>query len=190
MTYKTLPASRPAYSYDPVTRELLGTITVFLSPMDGTYPLPPATVDFAPGNEAGLFKRHRLTVSLDAWEMIADYRGVMLYDKATARPVPNTLTLGDSLPDKVTTSQPIAFTAIDYKRNEWDETASTWRAIPDYSAHALWEKATALPVEPLPVGEPLPIELTTMAPPPGRSQQVKWDSETQQWTNDTKSTDT
>lgn len=181
MTYRKLPTSRPAYSYDPATRELIGTIEVFLSPMEGTYPLPPSTMDFAPEGSAALFQRFRLTESLDAWEIVPDYRNVMLYAKDTARPVPNVLGLGDRLPDGVTTSQPIAFTVTDYKRNQWDEAANCWRAVHDYSQHALWEKATAMPVDPLPVGDPLPPELTTVAPPRGSHLKATWDEDARRW---------
>ncbi|WP_164273367.1 phage tail protein [Stenotrophomonas sp. B1-1] len=174
MSYKTLPASRPAYSYDPITRELLGTITVFLSPGDGTYPLPPSAVEFSPGEPTGLFQRHRLTAALDAWETVADYRHVMLYAKATALPIANTLSLGEALPDDVTTTQPIAFSPNDHCRNQWDEAAGAWRSVPDYSATPLWEKATAMQVDSLPVGRSLPPELTTMAPPRGNPARIQW----------------
>ena len=182
MSYTTLPASRPAYSYDPVTRELLGTINVLLSPNDGTYPLPPSTVEFSPGGPAGLFQRYRLTAALDAWEAVPDYRYVMLYAKATAQPVANALILGQMLPDEVTTSRPVAFGSDEPLRNRWDEVAGTWRVIPDYSRVPLWEKATGMPIEPLDIGQSLPHELTPLPPPHGERSQ--WDEATAAWATD------
>ncbi|MGH8386226.1 MAG: hypothetical protein ACRESJ_12130 [Pseudomonas sp.] len=179
MSYASLPASRPAYSYDPQTRELLGMITVFLSPDDGSYQLPPSVVEFSPGEEAGLYRRHRLTKALDAWEPVPDYRYFMLYVKATALPTANTLALGDALPDDLTTSQPVAFGSNEPLRNQWDGVVGTWRVIPDYSDVPLWEKATALRTQPLSVGEPLPCELTPLCPPFGPLSQ--WDSDKQAW---------
>ncbi|MGH8040388.1 MAG: phage tail protein [Stenotrophomonas sp.] len=175
MSFTSLPDSRPAFSYDPVTRELLGNITVFLSPADGTYPLPPSAVEFSPGDSAGLFRRHRLTIALDAWETVADFRHVMLYAKATAEPVANTLSLGEALSDDLTTTQPIVFGPDDHCRNQWDDAAKAWRAIPDFSLIPLWDKSTAVLVDSLPVGQPLPFELTTIAPPRGNADVARWD---------------
>jgi len=181
MSYKTLPESRPAYSYDPVTRELLATNTTFLTASGAAYQQLPFTVEFSPGDPAGLFRRHRLTAALDAWETVADYRYVMLYAKATALPVANMLELGEALPDDVTTTQPIAFGPDDHCRNQWDDVVKTWRAVPDYSATPLWEKATAMLVDSLPLGQSLPPELTTMAPPRGNPDSVQWDESIGGW---------
>lgn len=176
-----LPESKFAYAFDPHTREFNGPVKVYLSSQDGTYSLPENTVECVPGDDAGLFKTFRLLPSMEGWEPVPDYRRVMLYDTATAQPVPNRLALGEELPDTVTTTQPIAFSPFDYKRNQWDANARTWRAIPDYAGHPLWDKGTGERAVPLLPGQPLPITLTTVAPPSGSEGSVRWDAPTKQW---------
>ncbi|WP_258078729.1 hypothetical protein [Xanthomonas arboricola] len=54
-----LPRTSTAYSSDPTTGEYIGPVTVYLSELEGRYPLPPNTVATAPTPAAGLYQRHR-----------------------------------------------------------------------------------------------------------------------------------
>ena len=49
----------------------------------------------------------RLDAARQAWELVPDYRGVMLWDTGTATPLPNRLLLGDDLPEGVTVLPPL-----------------------------------------------------------------------------------
>lgn len=98
-----LPRTNTAYAYDATTGEYTGPVTVYLSELEGRYPLPPNTVATVPAPPAGLYQRHRLSPTSASWELVPDYRGVMLYSTDTAAPVANTLALGDALPQGYTT---------------------------------------------------------------------------------------
>ncbi|MGD6581374.1 phage tail protein [Xanthomonas citri pv. citri] len=177
----TLPRTSTAYAFDPTTGEFTGPVTVYLSELEGRYPLPPNTVAAAPSPAPGLYQRHRLS-SAGTWELVADYRGVMLYSTDTAAPIANTLALGDALPAGCTTSQPIAFLPSDFRRNVWDDARASWRADPDYSAALVWEKATGAIAPRLAAGSALPGQLTTVAPPQLVDGTLQWDEAAQDWT--------
>jgi hypothetical protein len=176
-----LPRTSTAYAYDATTGEYTGPVTVYLSELEGRYPLPPNTVATAPAPPAGLYQRHRLSPTSASWELVPDYRGVMLYSTDTAAPVANTLALGDALPQGYTTSQPIAFLPSDYRRNVWDAARASWRADPDYSAALVWEKATGAIAPRLAAGVALPGQLTTVAAPVSIDATVVWDEAAQAW---------
>ncbi|MCS3745783.1 hypothetical protein FHY18_001344 [Xanthomonas arboricola] len=177
----TLPRTSTAYAFDPTTGELTGPVVVYLSELEGRYPLPPNTVSTAPAPPAGLYQRHRLSSATGAWKLVPDYRGVMLYSTNTAMPVANTLALGDALPLGCTTSQPIAFLPGDFRRNVWDDVRASWRADPDYSAVLVWEKATGAIAARLAAGIELPGQLTTVAPPMVTDGTPVWDEDAQAW---------
>ncbi|QBN30930.1 phage tail protein [Xanthomonas oryzae pv. oryzae] len=176
-----LPRTSTAYAFDPTTGEYTGPVTVYLSELEGRYPLPPNTFATAPTPPAGLYERHRLSSLSGMWELVADYRGVMLYSIDSAAPIANTLALGDALPQGCTTSQPMAFLPSDYRRNVWDATRRSWRADPDYSAALVWEKATGAIAPRLAAGVALPGQLTTVAPPVSIDGTVVWDEDAQAW---------
>ncbi|PPV04923.1 hypothetical protein XBLMG947_3890 [Xanthomonas bromi] len=177
----TLPRTNTAFAFDPTTGEYIGPVTVYLSELEGRYPLPPNTVANAPTPPAGLYQRHRLSPLSGTWELVPDYRGVMLYSTATAAPIANTLALGDALPQGCTTSQPITFLPSDYRRNVWDALRASWRADPDYSAALVWEKATGAIAPRLTAGTALPGQLTTVAPPVSTDGTLVWDEGAQTW---------
>ncbi|MCC4600179.1 phage tail protein [Xanthomonas melonis] len=177
----TLPPTSTAYAFDATTGEFIGPVTVYLSEMEGRYPLPPNTVAIAPAPTAALYQRHRLSTATGSWEVVPDYRGVMLYSTDTAAPVANTLALGDALPQSCTTSQPIAFLPSDFRRNVWDDARASWRADPDYSATLVWEKATGAIAPRLAAGIALPGQLTTVAPPMTVDGTLQWDEAAQSW---------
>ncbi|QTK47160.1 hypothetical protein [Xanthomonas euvesicatoria] len=176
-----LPPTNVAYAYEATTGEYTGPVTVYLSELEGRYPLPPNTVAIAPAPPAGLYQRHRLSPTSGAWELVPDYRGVMLYSTDTATPVANTLALGDALPQGYTTSQPIAFLPSDYRRNVWDDARASWRADPDYSTALVWEKSTGTIAPRLAAGVALPGQLTTVAPPISVDGTLVWDEGGQAW---------
>ncbi|KFA33414.1 hypothetical protein [Xanthomonas vasicola] len=176
-----LPRTSTAYAFDPTTGEYTGPVTVYLSELEGRYPLPPNTVAMVPAPPAGLYQRHRLSPTTGTWELVPDYRGVMLYSTDTATPIANTLALGDALPQGYTTSQPIAFLPSDYRRNVWDAARASWRADPDYSAALVWEKSTGAIAPRLAAGVALPGQLTTVAAPVSVDGTVVWDEDAQAW---------
>ncbi|MBB6259332.1 hypothetical protein FHT05_003971 [Xanthomonas arboricola] len=184
-----LPRTSTAYAYDATTGEYTGPVTVHLSELEGRYPLPPNTVAVAPAQPAGLYQRHRIAAQLGTWEVVPDYRSVMLYSTDTATPIANTLALGDTLPVGCTTSQPIAFLPTDYRRNVWDHERATWRAEPDYSTALVWEKATGGVAPRLAAGIALPGQLTTVAPPVVVDGTLVWDEDAQAWSVQPKAPD-
>ncbi|MDR0182408.1 phage tail protein [Lysobacter arvi] len=175
-----LDPTRWAHSYDPVTREYLGPIRVFLSDADGTYPLPEHAVDFAPG-AARPRTTFRLEDAGNAWIAVPDHRGAMLWEKATCLPAPNTLHLGERIPAALTPEIPHAIAPAEPKRNAWDAASSSWILIPDFSQHTLWDKTTGAMAAPIAAGESLPAHLTPTAPPPDLIGRARWDAETTSW---------
>jgi hypothetical protein len=177
-----LPTAKLAYSFDEVTREFLGTVEVFLSPLEGTYYLPRNVVEVAPPSDVGAHARARLNGDSTAWDVVPDYRRVMLWDTATCRPVPNTLALGDALPEGVTADAPPILSSDTPLRNVWDSDARAWRQQPDYSRAPVWSKATAQRATNPPPGEPLPDALTAIAPPhAGAHQAPRWNAQHAAW---------
>lgn len=160
-----LPESKDAFSFNEETREYLGVVRVFLSPIEQVYYLPNNVVEVEPPKNLGRNQAARLNDAGDAWEVVNDYRRVMLYDTSTARPVPNSLQLGDLPAKGVTAAAPAQYSDHMPLRSVWDPGAGVWREEPDYSRHALYEKATGANAPSLEPGAPLPDTLTTQAPP-------------------------
>ena len=178
----TLPASKHAYSFDDVTRELLGHVEVFLSPLEGEYFLPRNVVDIAPPANIDTHQYARLNQAATAWDVVHDYRRVMLWDTTTARPVPNTLALGDALPEGMTAEAPPVFSDHEPLLNLWDPTEQAWRQAPDYSRTPVWSKATALRAPSPAPGEALPDSLTTRMPPRADVHQApRWNTQQDDW---------
>jgi hypothetical protein len=177
-----LPHATHAYSFDDTTRELLGTVEVFLSPLEGTYYLPRNVVAIAPPIDVGAHARARLHEDGAAWEIVPDFRRVMLWETATCRPVPNTLALGDVLPEGVTADAPPILSSDAPLMNVWDHNARAWRQEPDYSRTPVWFKATAQRAANPPPGEPLPDALTVIAPPHADAHQAPcWNAQHAAW---------
>ncbi|MCC4622397.1 phage tail protein [Xanthomonas cassavae CFBP 4642] len=185
----SLPRTSTAYAFDPTTGEFTGPVVVYLSELEGRYPLPPNTVSTTPAPPAGPYQRHRLSPAKGTWEVVPDYRGVVLYSTDNAMPVANTLALGDALPAGCTTSQPITFLPGDFRRNVWDDARASWRADPDYSAALVWEKATGAIAPRLAAGIALPGQLTTVAPPRLVEGTLQWDEASQGWIVQAKASD-
>jgi hypothetical protein len=178
---KNLPPTKRAFTFCTKTREYLGELDVYLSPIEGTYPLPSNAVLVEPGPEPGPLKARRLLPDGSAWEVVDDFRYIMLRDTSTARPVPNTLALGDQPPAGIThLTQPI-YSPQDCRCAVWDGQLNVWIAAPDYSRTALWVKATAQRASSLPPGTALPATLTTVPPPTGEYLHVAWNETTRGW---------
>jgi hypothetical protein len=172
-----LPASKDAYSFDDTTREYLGIVEVFLSPLEAAYFLPRNVVAIAPPAHLGSHERARLSVDGTAWEVVPDFRRVMLWDTTTCTPVANTLALGDALPANVTAEPPPILRSEMPLTNVWDDDVRTWRQLPDYSRTPLWSKATGQRAVALAPCEPLPDTLTTRPPPvTGAHQALQWNA--------------
>lgn len=175
-----LPASKTAYVYDSKGREYLGEVQVYLQ-LDRTYALPANVIEAQPPKDLKPYTYPRRNERGDGWDVVSDYRGIMLWNKTTARPVPNTLKLGDPLPESLTVIKPPTFAPDEHKAPKWDSQAQAWGTIPDYSRVPLWVKATAEPCAPLPLGDALPDTLTTLTPPRGEHIGAVWDEEENCW---------
>lgn len=177
-----LPASKNAFSFDPTTRGYIGVVRVFLSPLEGVYFLPDNVVECAPPTSLAPFTSCRLNDAGDGWDVVSDYRRVMLYDTGTASPVANTLQLGER-PAKHHTAVPPAIHSDQVpSRNVWDKKAGAWREEPDYRRHAVFDKATGRRVPTLKAGVPLGDSLTTLQPPlPEPYRGPRWNEQLASW---------
>ncbi len=175
-----LPRTSTAYAFDPTTGEYTGPVTVYLSELEGRYPLPPNTVATAPTPPAGLYERHRLSSLSGMWNWWPIIAGDALQHRQR-RADRQYACLGRCTAAGCTTSQPMAFLPSDYRRNVWDATRRSWRADPDYSAALVWEKATGAIAPRLAAGVALPGQLTTVAPPVSIDGTVVWDEDAQAW---------
>jgi hypothetical protein len=177
-----LPASKDAFSFDATTREYLGPVQVFLSPLEATYYLPHNVVTIAPPDEVGAYERARLNADGDAWDVVTDYRRAMLWDTATCTPIPNTLALGDALPNGATAEPPPLLSHDTPLTNVWDAEALVWQQLPDYSRVPVWSKATGLRVASPKPRDPLPDTLTVIAPPALTAHQAaQWNAQHNGW---------
>jgi hypothetical protein len=176
-----LPPTKRAYTFCTKTREYLGELDAYLSPLEGTYPLPSNAVFVEPGSDPGPRKARRLSQDGTRWDVVDDYRYIMLWDTVTAQPIPNALALGETPSAGTTHLAPPRFEANDYKCAAWDVGTNSWNAAPDYSRCALWVKATAQRAPSLTPGEALPDTLTTLKPPTDQSTVVVWNPTTDSW---------
>lgn len=177
----SLPASKDAYSFDETTREYLGRVEVFLSPLEATYFLPRNVVELPPpalaANECA-----RINADATAWEVVPDFRRAMLWDIDTCTAVPNTLALGDKPPKTVTAEAPPVLSSDVPRMNVWDADARAWQQVPDYSRTPVWSKETGGHAIALKPREPLPDTLTVIAPPHvGDHQAPRWNAQHDGW---------
>lgn len=170
-----------AHSFDPVTREYVLPIKVY-SDDHGNWQLPDNTVLAAPKRDAGPLEALRLSASGSAWQVVHDYRRCRLWTKATAKPLSNSLALGELPPKEATHLPPIPVEFGAPQRNVWDAKAGAWCLVPDFSSVPLYDKASGMPAAPLSPGTALPDTLTTIAPPDPASGAWTFDSATVRWT--------
>lgn len=168
------------HCYDAATRAYVLPVRLFPEP-DGSCNLPENTVTVAPADTPGSYQALRLNESLTAWELVPDYRNVMLWQKASAMPVPNRVALGDVPDDDVTVLAPLPVDAGTPARNRWSKDLQGWELVPDYSQRPLWEKATAQSTAPLAAGEALPDALTTLPPPRNDAGPWRFDDASETW---------
>jgi hypothetical protein len=177
-----LTASKDAYSFDETTREYLGIVEVFLSPLEATYYLPRNVVVMPPPSDLDANQRARRNADHTVWEVVPDFRRCMLWDTDTCTPIPNTLALGDMPPDHATAEAPPVLSDRTPLMNIWDSDTRAWRQLPDYSRTPVWSTATgerAVPPKPC---EPLPDTLTVVEPPAvGEHQAVQWNAQHNAW---------
>ncbi|MBA0396313.1 hypothetical protein D7U98_13030 [Stenotrophomonas maltophilia] len=171
---------RFAHAYDPATRAHMGPVRLQPSP-DGAWHLPDGTVDVAPQQAAGQCQALRLADDGSRWELVADFRNRMLWDTATAMPVPNRLALGEPLPSSVTLAEPIRLDGTTPHCNAWDAVRGEWTLQPDYSGRPIWNKADGSFAAPLQRGQPLPATVTDHAPPTDRSAPIGYDDAASAW---------
>lgn len=177
-----LPASKDAYSFDDTTREYLGVVEVFLSPLEGTYFLPRNVVDIAPPTDTDLHERARLNAKSTAWNIVPDFRRCMLWNTLTCNPMPNRLALGDALPQGATADAPPVLSSDQPLMNVWDDDTRAWSQRPDVSRTPVWSKDTAHIAASPPPGEALPDTLTVIAPPTiDRHQAPRWNAQHSGW---------
>lgn len=176
-----LPLTKRAYIFCTKTREYLGELDAYLSPLEGTYPLPSNVVFVEPGPDPGPRKARRLKQDGSAWEVIDDFRYIMLWDTSTAQPVSNALALGETPPAGTTHLPPPTFEVRDHKCAAWDTDLHAWIAAPDYSRSVLWTKASAQRALPLAPGSALPDTLTTQQPPRGDHICAVWNAARDDW---------
>lgn len=178
----SLPTSKDAYSFDDTTREYLGRVEVFLSPLEATYYLPRNVVEVAPPMDLGIHERARLNVDVSAWEVVPDFRRVMLWDTATCTPIANVLALGERVPDGATAEAPPILSHDTPLTNVWDSNAKMWRQLPDYSRTPVWSKATGQRAASPAPRDPLPDTLTVIAPPSVSAHQApQWNALRDSW---------
>jgi hypothetical protein len=176
------PAFKDAYSFDPVTRELLGVVRVFLCKEDDTYYLPDNVTELAPPTDLQPRQVARLDAKGKAWVVVADYRNRMLWDTTTGAPVANTLQLGDAPPRGCTAEPPPITSDAMPVRNTWDSRAKAWRQEPDYSRFMVWWKASGERAPAVPSGLELPDTLTLLSPPqPETNLARRWDDTNGAW---------
>ncbi len=171
---------RFAHAFDPSTRAYMGPVRLQPSP-DGTWHLPDCTVGVAPAQAADQCQALRLADDESRWELVTDFRNRMLWDKATAMPVPNRLSLGEPLPSGVTLAEPIRLDGTTPHCNAWDAARGEWTLQPDYSGRPIWNKADGSLAAPLQRGQPLPDTVTDHAPPLERSGPIAYDDGAGAW---------
>lgn len=156
-----------AHCYSEHTGEYVTATAIFRDPIDGRFHVPPFTTLVAPDGEVSDSLTHKFDIASSSWTVVNDFRRARLYSTLTGYVVSNELKIGDPLPNDVTTLAPPLVRGEDHKAFRWSETNSQWRVIPDFSQATLWRKDTAQVAPPIPCGEGLPAELTTVHPPTG-----------------------
>lgn len=172
--------ARFAHAFDPATRAYMGPVRLQPSP-DGAWHLPEGTVKVAPAQDPGQCQALRLADDGGRWELVIDFRNRMLWDTATAMPVPNRLALGEPLPSGVTLAEPFRLDGTTPQCNAWDVGRGEWTLQPDYSGRPIWNKADGSFAAPLQRGQPLPATVTDHAPPMQRTGPITYDEGASAW---------
>lgn len=168
------------HSFDEHTGLYLLPVRIFPE-ADGSCPLPLNTVDFPPKQKADLHQAWRINEARTGWEIVADYRGAMLWEKATSMAVPNLLEIGETPAPSLTLHAPIAVAPGEPATNRWNDEDGVWELAPDYSRMPVWEKATGAVLPMLPAGKPLPPTAIDIRPPYDATGPVRFDDVLGEW---------
>lgn len=174
------PQEIHGHSFDELTGKYLLPVRIYRE-ADGSCPLPHNTVDFPPHGKIEQHETWRINAERTAWDIVPDYRGVMLWDKATAAPVLNELSLAEIPPDTCTLLSPIPISPADPAMNVWCVEEDTWTLGPDFSRTPVWEKSNGAILPMMQPGEPLPASATVKAPPRDINGPVYFDDSLDRW---------
>ncbi|MCD4505517.1 phage tail assembly chaperone [Chromobacterium piscinae] len=148
--------------YHPQTREYVGPVPAWRSPLEGCYPLPAHSVDIEPPGPAAPKNSWRLNAAGDAWEGVPDYRMIPLYSTETGQPLPP-LAFGAAPPQDSTSQLPPW--PGERQARKWDANSQRWLLRADWRGMPLWRKADAMPVW-AELGEtPAELQATDQRPP-------------------------
>lgn len=167
------------HSFDAATGQYLLPVRVYPEG-DGTCPLPHDTVDFPPTEPVGPHQTWRINAARSGWDVVDDFRGVMLWDTASGYPAPNRLALAERPPTGTTTLAPLAVEPGTPLANRWNPQRGAWELVPDYSHTPIWDKATGNVLPLLAAGLALPEAAIDIAPPTGGAQ-VRFDDAQGSW---------
>lgn len=176
MTTETMTA----HSFDPTTLEYLLPVRIY-SDKDGNWLLPENTVTAQPRSLPGELEALVWSRADDTWAVVPDYRRLMLWDTASGRAVPNTLSLGERPNEGTTIGAPIYVRQGTPQRNAWDAVNGTWQLVPDFSGTPVYEKTNGELAASIAPGLPLPANLTTISPPKTHIGPWRFDDPTEQW---------
>jgi hypothetical protein len=171
------PHYRRVAAYDNDTGEYLGPVHAYRCPRSGSYPLPANAIEGMPPSEARPLEAWRANAERDGWELVADYRAVALYEKASGIRVP-ALGFAQVPGDDLTALEPPTPEVNTMLR--W--AGEAWELAPDFSAVPIYSTLSGMSV-PSPVpGDSLPPDVT-LAPPPecGSNEAVQWSEEEARW---------
>ena len=168
------------HSFDESTGQYLLPVRVYPE-ADGSCPLPLNTVDFPPADPVGPQQAWRINDTRTAWEVVDDFRGVMLWDTTTGYPVANRLALAERPPVGTTPLAPLAVAPGAPVANRWNTQHNAWELVPDYSHTPIWAKSTGGVLPMLPVGEALPATAINIAPPTDAGTPVRFDDVVGAW---------
>ncbi|KUE88873.1 hypothetical protein ASL20_09615 [Cupriavidus necator] len=172
-----VPPFKVVAGYDPVTGEFTGPVKAFLSPLEGTYPLPANAIEVLPPHQPGPMQGWRVNDAGDGWIEVPDFRGVVIFSKASGKQV-TPPKFGEQLPDDLTAEPPPE--PEPYQMAVWAD--GKWTLAPDYSGAVVYEKATGARTNAPAAGEPLPADTTLLPPPKFEDYQAaQWDEGAQAW---------
>ena len=126
------------YNYDQHTKEYISTTDAF---PDSAYPSKPTIPAHATTVPVPVTQQYQKAVFAgNNWTVVADYRGLKLWDTVTGNRVPNDLKLGYSLPPGTTMLDPSVFEHAMWDGSRWirDDVAAN-----EAHFHSLYEPAVA-----------------------------------------------
>ncbi len=149
--------------FHPITGAYTGQVAAYLSPLEGTYPMPAYAIAAQPDLSAlAGHQAYRVTADGTSWAIVPDYSSATVYDTATAGVV-DPPAFGQPLPVDHTVQPPP--TLAEKQAAQWNRDEQAWRVVadlrgtrywlPDGSEHKITETGVELPVDALDAA-PLP----------------------------------